>query len=366
MKFTEKWNQYVDGYLHTIDDMFEYKNFKRRVRVITSSLEFSSATIVQATGLGLFFCLIVLLLSCQSTRMQGPPPSQRATPSEVLQTQKQPETLYLKREKQTVKMREPGSSTGSIWADSNNPTNLFLDERPNKVGDIVMVDIPAELQYKAGEKAGGAAAGGGNGGNKSSEAPPDIPALTPASIPVTQLKMEIVAMEPNGDVYLRGRKIYDNENSRKTITVLAKVPSRKLSTFNLNANEFTQVELNEDDNGVVSEYVAQGWDMNVSRKLGNFVPDMKQEIQALEDQRQGLVMYQKALQDRARAVVEERERLKKDRERLLVEQKRFLDGTTKEAEGNTKQGNKTAATNAAPAADANAQKNPPDNKGQAK
>jgi|GEM_PF-646758 len=329
-----------------------------------------------------------ILVSCQTPQRARPMGSRpRGAASRV---EKRPETLYLKRETLRIKPKDEGSTTGSLWADTEVPRQLLADEKPVRQGEMVSISIPDELQFSppggasgaglnalgtggkktaaagapGGAGAGGPAAPAGTAGAKGKAAQDanGLPALTDpntvgvlgelAPAPITNFKMQIVGMEPGGDVFLRGVKTYANSlGEKRNVTLFAKLPARQLNSFEVDARDLTELALTEEVGGQSAEYASTGWDPVVSRKLAGYSPDINAELQALEDVRRELATEQDALKDRARAMSDERTRMQKDRQRGADENQRLKDALLAQKNGDDKKdGAQPPAGGAAPGA----------------
>jgi len=262
-----------------------------------------------------------------------------------------------------------------MWADSRQPRDLWGEQRPSRVGEVINVTIPEDLRYVAVGKsdstkasnavaqkgetptpsgAAGAAdktAAAGNSG--SSDGVPSDSAGISAAEPAKDLRMEIVAIESTGDVYLRGVREYNGQSGRRMVAVNAKVPRRVLRNHTLDARELTSVNVNEDFDGVQSDYQAPGWDRVVSRKLSGYVPDVNSELSSVEDARKDLENARKTFKSQQQAVTEERERMLKDRARFAQQQADFATAS-QESANSTKDENaaKDAKTDKMPKGDA--------------
>lgn len=311
------WNQAVDGYLSRIDSLYE--NSSKPSSTLESLLPApDSRHLVRLTIASLLIVFIIILCSCTVQHRRSPIPHLVPVGNPDSGYHKQPDTLYTRHEAIVIEQKMPGSATGSIWADTQPHWHLFADARPQRVGDVVTITVPDDLQYSAPPQAAAAPAGGGGAGAAQAQIPETEPALELE--PVRELRMEVIAMEATGDVFLRGVRDFRNDRGQsRRVLVTAKVPRRELTGFSLDAKSLTGISLVEENNGATADYAATGWDKTVSRRLAGFVPDVSAEYAALEDVRKGLRDQQKALQDQAQALGTERERIAKDRERLQQE-----------------------------------------------
>ncbi len=324
----------LNQYLNSVQYAFDKGNFtSKKVSEIFSSIpEPASNRIIKLTLLFLFLAIIIFLVSCQTNRNN--PYGKRVGYSQFSKNQpnaflgksllktsgsneKGKEQLYIKRELKSIKQKETGSTSGSIWADSASPKNLITEFKPSRPGDFVTVNIPEDLQYKA-----------------DAAAPAATPGQTPAAKvePVKSMKFEVAGIEPGGDVYLRGSKTYTDENGeQRNIMVLAKLPRKNINNTEINAKDLTEVAVDENLNGAGSNYSTTGWDQTVSRKVSGYSPDLSAQTAKFDAEKKELDVQKKALADQQKALTEGNDRLKKDRQRLDAEAARarsLLDAAT--------------------------------------
>jgi hypothetical protein len=332
-----RWECVLEWYLLKVDTL----NSRSQVhfeRVSSNFVQFTekpenSNKLLKLTLSGLVITFTVLLFSCQT--LPPPRPLPQAPIARKFDTDRQErnlDQLYLKRDEFIIKNRETGSSTGSIWADTQEPRALLADPTPSREGQTITVVIPPELQFdpksvtvadnlKSKDK--------GNTKDKKKDTEPEntglkltdpdsaSPTIQLSQGPIKSFKMQIVGFEPGGDVYLRGQRRFVGANGEENLTmVLAKVPRRALTGFQLDARELTDVAVNEDIDGRQKEYTAPGWDEMVSRRLSGFTPDMKSEMSAIDGLRDEIRTAQSALREQAKANESERERIRKERERM--------------------------------------------------
>lgn len=325
------WESGIEWYLMSVDNAFNRTKTKMASIAETISLYSekteNSQKLLKLTLSGIVITFTVILFSCQTVPqpfgMNRPVP--QAFPSDV--SEKGADQLFLQRNEVQIRNREQGSSTGSIWADAQDPRTLTSDAAPGKEGQTVTVLIPDELQFSPQSVVGTSKKNDSKDDkmqkNKSENGiqltdPDDAsPSLQVTQAPMKQFKMQIVGFEPGGDVYLRGTRRFSNAAGDETTTmVLAKVPRRHLNGYSIDARDLTEVAVNENVGGKLREYSAPGWDEMVSRRLAGFSPDLKSEMGALEGLRDEIKLAQKALRDQAQANEQERDRLRKERERL--------------------------------------------------
>ncbi|APJ04543.1 hypothetical protein [Silvanigrella aquatica] len=317
------WGTTVEKYLNSVEYAFDKGNStgKKFSNALDNIPEPTSKKFVLRFTLGFVVLVLIIFFSSCKVQAQVPLPPDSAIPSSISraeiqqrqETQRGQEQLFIKRESLQIKAKEPGSTSGSIWADSQQPKSLVTEYQPTHTGEVITITIPDDLQYKQ---------------------PTDQPNSPTGQKfePVKSMKFEIVGIEPGGDVFLRGIKNYVSETGeQRSIMVMAKMPQRSLNKFEVSARELTEVAVNSVINGASSDYSAAGWDQTVSRKVSGFAPDLNSAVGALEGQKKELEIQQKALKDQQKALTDEAERLKKDRDRLNAETaqaKQILDAAT--------------------------------------
>ena len=331
-----KWDCAVEWYLLKVDSanlhFISYsKNFQNRFEQITERPEHPNR-MLQLTLFGIILTFTVLLFSCQS----APRPVVQVQPRkfDAARPERELDQLYLKRSEVFIKNTDNGSSTGSVWADAREPRSLLVDSAPGKEGQTITVLIPEELRFdpansstdsgsqtKDKDKKNASKPAQENAGSSSDLKLTDPTEASPsqrlALRPIKSIKMQIVGFEPSGDVYLRGVRKYTGANGEdNSIMILAKVPRRQLSGFELDARELTDVAVSEDLGGRTREYATQGWDEMVSRRLAGFTPDLQSELASIDSLREEIRTAQASLRDQAKANEMERERIRKERNRM--------------------------------------------------
>lgn len=333
-----KWESAVEWYILKVDSasvrLNNYsQNAHNRLEELSNHQQ-HPRRLLQLTLIGIILTFTVLLFSCQTA--PRPVASIQPRKFDAARPERELDQLYIRRNDLTIKNTESGSSTGSIWADAREPRSLLTDASPSKEGQTITIKIPEELQFdprsataegntdpKNKDKSKSTA---GKDSNKAAEPVNGIKLTDPdeaspsqrlAQRPIKSFKMQIVGFEPSGDVYLRGLRKYTGANGEEnSIMVLAKVPRRLLSSFELDARELTDVAVNEDMGGRMREYSASGWDDMVSRRLAGFTPDLNSENATLDALRDEIKTAQSSLRDQAKANEMERERIRKERNRL--------------------------------------------------
>lgn len=352
------WHRLVDVYLVTSDRFFDVAGTARKnsIRFATRSslVQPGSRSIIKFTMLGLLIALSCVLFSCEALFDQQnnvTTSSQRPSPSLATPTKKN-ERLYIKRDTLQIRPSEPGSSTGSIWADAKQARQLFAEPKPSRLGESIVIEVPEDLQFKwqptfakkdakQPDKSKEAAA---NKGEASSDTKKndalDNPLSDPSQNyyePLKNFKMQIVAMEPGGFTYLHGTRYFKDgmqHGDERTVSVYAKVPTDALQSYTIDAHTLSEIAISDSRNGVASDYSAPGWDMVVSRKVSGFTPDLNAEYAALEDVRNELKSTQDALRERQKGIDAEADRLRKDRERFIRAQEEAKARENKDAPEN--------------------------------
>ncbi len=326
-----RWDSVIEWYLLSVDTAFSRANVKL-TSIASAWASYSEKTensskLLKLTLSGIVITFTVLLFSCQTLpqaqSLNRPIP--QSFPTDV--SDKGADQLFLQRNEVQIRNREQGSSTGSIWADAQDPRTLTSDAAPSKEGQTVSIIIPDDLQFNPQsitrtEKKPDSKDDKKEQAKKDNSiqlTDPDLasPSYQVSQAPMKQFKMQIVGFEPGGDVYLRGTRRFLNASGDETTTmVLAKVPRRHLNGYSIDARNLTEVAVNENIAGRLREFSAPGWDEMVSRRLAGFSPDLKSEMGALDGLRDEIKLAQKALREQAQANELERERLRKERERL--------------------------------------------------
>ncbi|MEN9826021.1 MAG: hypothetical protein RI953_1766 [Pseudomonadota bacterium] len=335
-KFILNWECALEWYLLKVDHAnVNFQNYSRRFQNKfdqASERTDHSRRLLQWTLIGIIIAFTVLLFSCQTPPRPYIP--LQARKFDAARPERELDQLYIRRNEMTIKNTETGSTTGSIWADSKEPKNFLVDASPSREGQTITVMIPDELQFDPKADAGDA-----SGANKGKDKKPSgketanknddqnglkltnpdeaSPSNKLAMRPIKSFKMQIVAFEPTGDVFLRGTRKYLGANGEENTTmVLAKVPRRLLTGFELDARELTDVAVSEDLGGRTREYAAPGWDEMVSRRLAGFTPDLNSESAALDTLRDEIKTAQASLREQAKANEMERERIRNERNRM--------------------------------------------------
>ena len=208
----------VEKYLNSVEYAFDKGNStgKKVSHALDNIPEPTSKKIVvRLTICFVFIALVIFFTSCRAhaqvtspNAVNNPLPIpklnemtdqniMRQDKNERSESQKEQERLFIKRESLQIKHKEPGSPSGSIWADSSQPKSLATEYQPTRTGEVITVTIPDDLQYKPSTEQ----SANGTTGQKFD--------------PVKSLKFEIVGFEPGGDVYLRGTKTYVNESGEQ-------------------------------------------------------------------------------------------------------------------------------------------------------
>ena len=337
--FLINWDALIEWYLLKVDSLTsalerQYRVSSARFMTFSEKPE-TQKKLLKLTFAGLIITFTFLLFSCQTLPTRSPGAPLQARRFDSSKPERELNQLYLKNDEVIVKNREFGSSTGSIWADSHEPRALLTDPAPNKEGQTITVNIPPELQFdpKTVVANENAKLKDKKSSDKSKKEQSDndelvkltdpdsiSPSLKMTQTPIKSLKMQIVGFEPGGDVYLRGtRQFMQPSGEESTTMILAKVPRRVLTSYELDARELTDVAINEDTNGRQKEYSAPGWDEVVSRRLAGFSPDLKSELEVIDGLREEIRTSQTALREQAKANEAERERIRKERERMAAQ-----------------------------------------------
>ena len=348
MRAKDKWNKTIDLYVDGLEIFsFQLNALRRQVfgkiekfGVHSRIVSTESNLLFKLTFIALTIVFATVLFSCQTRPViRGRPPG-----AAIRKPDKGYDPLYIKRDSLNLKPVDPGSRTGSMWADATQPRQFFNELKPSKTGEVLSVSIPKELQFQipnvgaaqresaprdkgksdkgAAKNAANVAATGAQAqGNSDGEIKNTDPfaagqAGALAYDPLSSLKMQIIAMDQSGDVFLRGFKDFNtNMGEKRSVMILAKLPKRALMGYEIDARELTEIEVSDEIGGQTTSYRASGWDVATSRRLSGFTPDINYELMALDEVRGELAQQQKSIRDQRNAIVTEQERIKKERER---------------------------------------------------
>lgn len=233
---------------------------------------------------------------------QGPLPP---PPSMVIKTQRPKKELhdfYVQEDVISIDNAKEGvSKTGSIWADTQNPRQLYGDSYPSKIGSIVTISIPENLRYHV-----------PNSKDKNEAGKPE------------DFKFTITKFDHSGNAYLKGGKEFRTSlGIESEVYVTAIIPREKLENFKGDAKDMSEVKVNVTKNNQVKTYISDSWDENVSRKLAGFKPDLRESLKQYENIRRDLDVDKKALKVQKDNLKEREERIIKDRNRLSQEQNKL-------------------------------------------
>ncbi len=355
MRVKEKWNKTIDLYVDGLEIFsFQLNLLRRQIfgkierfgvhsRIVSSE----SNLLFKLTFIALTIVFATVLFSCQTR----PVVRGRQPGAAIRKSDKGYDPLYIKRDSLNLRQVDPGSHTGSMWADAAQPRQFFNELKPGKTGEVLSVSIPKELQFQIpnfgaaqresaprdkGKSDKGAAKNAANvvatAAQAQSNSDGEIKNTDPfaagqagalAYDPLSSLKMQIIAMDQSGDVFLRGFKDFNtNMGEKRSVMILAKLPKRALMGYEIDARELTEIEVSDEVGGQTTSYRASGWDVATSRRLSGFTPDINYELMALDEVRGELAQQQKSIRDQRNAIVTEQERIKKERERTAAVEQR--------------------------------------------
>jgi hypothetical protein len=348
-KALESWILFSDWIHSSITRKQLIVRSKIRHFIFESSLvQNDSKTLIKVTAFLIALVFGWLLVSCQTI------PRKRISAQRGTQelSQKQSDPIYIKRETLSIKPRFEGSTTGSIWADSLSPRQLIAEPKPQKAGEMVTINLPESLRFGAQNASPAAPASAANpkqsANSKSKPKPGDSQGQNP--MPAAQsllantsfeelshFKMQIVALEPQGDAFLKGTKSFSGPDGElRTFTLLAKLPSQNINSYELNAESLGEISLVESQGSQSSEYIASGWDTTISRKLSGWLPDLEAQAEIFDGEKKELEVLKNGIKDQQKSILQERERMISERKRNNEQMAKIEEAYQKGgAQGNT-------------------------------
>jgi Flagellar L-ring protein len=276
---TNNWNRALDKYLDALESA---NNLRIRVQSRienfcknSSLVRGDSSALIKLTLVGMVIVFVVFFVSCATPQ----PHRIRSIPIDSV-TSKRSEPLYIKRDTTRIVPKETGSSTGSLWADTSSPRDLIREYVPSKVGDIVNVTIPADLQFQLPDPL----KKNGKPGEENMVDPENVGQAGLLTYqPTTNLKMKVVGVGENGDLFVRNSREYETQNGdHVTMTTIAQIPRRGITSFDVDAKQLVDVEVTEKSNRQNTAYRNDGWDKTITKKLSGFTPDLDYELSALD------------------------------------------------------------------------------------
>lgn len=331
MKRTMTWNGIVDRYLACSDALCEgaalsAQSAKKALRD-EDFRDLRASPVLRITICGIILTLCWLLVSCQTTGRRLPLPHGGQA---IAGLGSRTEPLYVRRDQARIVPRVPESSSGSIYAESRQPLNLFSEDGASVPGDFVTVMIPPELRFSP-EKKQKSGATKGDGRAARGQSPDaglaetletDVAALSSDNGidigPVTSIKMEIAGLD-GGTAFLRGTKSFAgvagaNRSRSEQIDLLmtAAVPVSAIRGRTVQATEVYQIEVTRADGQRPGTYRTDGWDPVVSRSLSGYAPDLGTDFEQLRLFENRLSEQQKNLSERFQALKREQQRFKRE------------------------------------------------------
>jgi hypothetical protein len=332
------WNCLVDRYLSCTDFCFE--------RATTAATRVSQAVrdedfrdlrqslVLRITLCGIAITLGLLLVSCQTVGRRYPLPHQGA---HGVGTEQRQDPLYVRRESTTIVPRHPEAHSGSIYAETRQPLNLFSDEASLLPGDFLTVTIPPELRYvpaqaegtqKSSAKNPGAAGKDPGDSDLKKAMTTDIKSLVRdpgmGQEPMTKIKMEIAGID-GGTVFLKGTRSFLNARSGPggaNLHLTASAPISALRGRAIDASDLQRIEITRLDGDLSGNYRTDGWDAFVSRSLSGYAPDLGPDLERLQSFEDQLTQQQKVLTERFQSLKQEQARFR--REQAEIERRRTL------------------------------------------
>lgn len=364
MKRTMTWNGLVDRYLACSDALCEgaalsAQSAKKALRD-EDFRDLRASPVLRITICGIIVTLCWLLVSCHTTGRRLPLPPHGGQAIAGLGSRTEP--LYVRRDQARIVPRVPESSSGSIYAESRQPLNLFSEDGASVPGDFVTVMIPPELRFSP-EKKQKSGATKGDGRAARGQSPDaglaetletDVAALSSDNgallEPVTSIKMEIAGVD-GGTAFLRGTKSFAgvagaNRSRSEQIDLLmtAAVPVSAIRGRTIQATDVYQIEVTRADGQRPGTYRTDGWDPVVSRSLSGYAPDLGTDYEQLRLFENRLSEQQKNLSERFQALKREQQRFKREQ----GEFQRRKEGTASTATGPQNPAAPAPATQTAP------------------
>lgn len=273
----KKWERIVDSYLEAIN--------KITPQWLISHADFPSGKrVLSFVFVGMIFVFVMLLNHCQTMRRRPLPSPKTAAslkvPSLTLPQVSQSESLYIQKKDIQITQKTEENTHGSLWTSSWEPYTSHWDPQPGEV-----------LKVQTGE---------------------------------TVLPMRISYLDDNGDPVLTAVQIFQQEGLQWKRIVSGNVPKKKMKNP-LPIEELQDIHISEekDPEGVIWEYQNIAWDSIASERIKSqtftFIGNDKSSEGLLKE----LKIKELALESRAKAQEEEKQRLLKDRQRLAEKEKNF-------------------------------------------
>lgn len=333
------WAQIVDCYVACADQVTDHvvrisRSLHRSVKEENFE-DLRNSFVLKVTLLGIFVLFGLLLSSCQTgpRRLPLPPPSAHLP----AQTSEKGESLYVRRATPQIRPLHEGSETGSIYADSRRPVQLFSDQARPLPGDYLTVVVPTELVFQN----PAASAGNEKGPQSAATRPPpgsdrgktgatdedlkellELARAQPEELSALRLlqqqdtgrfKAQIVGIDPDGTAYIKAVREFTTPNGQgSALTLTGRVPLTSITPSGVSATDLTQIELTVLENGMPGLYRAAGWDPVIARKMAGFLPDLKGELDTIRSLEQRIRNQQRNLTDRFRNLRREQGRFKRE------------------------------------------------------
>lgn len=244
-----------------------------------------------------------------------------------LSDNKEPLKLYVRQNKVTISPVEGHNETGSLFNVNDESNYLFASRPPLVPGKYLDVFVASNRSAK--EKDNEAE----NIDESVKEEITDeeakslvesIPSLTPADPSSKHLlkkfRMKILRVFPNGDVLGVVGRSSENQHSKHSIDVSARIPYASLvSGRPLTTEDLSDVSFEEADGGEQIVRRSTSWEDEYSLRLSGFNEAESRYAQDLADKRKRLENLRKQLKNRIVAHGKERNNTAKQRAELLKE-----------------------------------------------
>jgi hypothetical protein len=337
---SKRWELMVDRYLGASDLVCETAvkaahGLRTNVQE-EDFLDMKKSFVLKVTICGIIVTLCLLLVSCQSSGGRLPLPPQGAM---GMHSDNRIDPLYVRRDTARIVPRTPESNSGSIFAETQRPLNLFGEDIPTQPGEFITVQIPPELQFKASsgqdskDSKSKASSGNPQSGDAQAAAENSIIGALQTDIatlasfnsinatPLTSIKMEIIGID-GSTVYLRGSKSYrgsaqgpQSQGDEANIILTASIPVAAVRGRTVAATDLSQIEITRLEGGRPGIYRTDGWDSFVSRQLSGYSPDLGPDLDRLREFESNLALQQRNLNERFKALKQEQQRYKGEKSR---------------------------------------------------
>ena len=216
--------------------------------------------------------------------------------------------FYIQEENIKIQERQGQESfSGSIWADSDEPRTLYGQFGPQKPGEIILVNIPKDLQYS--KEAADAKDDKNN--RLDSKASGDEETLK-------SLRFKVVSIDNSGNAIVSSSQSFETTQGQieeRQVVATGKILRKDLNKREVDATALNDMTVYETKEGQSTKYQSPLWNKVVSRKLSGFDPDLANEMKTLDKMKTELKTDKKSLDERRKALDEKEERIRKEQAR---------------------------------------------------